>query len=71
MNLWVEEATGDVLFLMSRTDTWDEVGRLLKIGRIRISFDPNPFGDFTVCTCFQFHFNCSPFLKNCIYIQVL
>ena len=56
MNLWVEEATGDVLFLMSRTDTWDEVGRLLKIGRIRISLDPNPFGDFTVLHLFLISF---------------
>jgi hypothetical protein len=52
LNLWVEESSGDVLFLISRTDTWDENGRLLKIGRIRIALDPNPFLDSKVL-CFR------------------
>ncbi|MBF0244887.1 MAG: hypothetical protein HQL31_06395 [Planctomycetes bacterium] len=40
--MWVE-ADGDLLFYLSKTDAWDENGRLLKLGRIRISLTPNPF----------------------------
>ncbi|MFH1009179.1 MAG: DUF5703 domain-containing protein [Candidatus Latescibacterota bacterium] len=31
-NLWVEE-NGDLVFLVSRTDSWDEHERLCKIGQ--------------------------------------
>jgi Domain of unknown function (DUF5703) len=41
LNFWVEE-TGDLLFYLGRTDTWDDNGRLLKIGKVRISIDPRP-----------------------------
>jgi Domain of unknown function (DUF5703)/Glycosyl hydrolase family 95 catalytic domain len=39
LNLWVEP-TGDIVFLVSRTDAWDENERLCKIGRVRIKFLP-------------------------------
>ena len=40
LNVWVEE-TGDLLFYIGRTDSWDDNGRLLKVGRVRISIDPH------------------------------
>lgn len=42
LNVWAEE-DGDLLFYIGKTDSWDENGRLLKLGRIRISLLPNPF----------------------------
>lgn len=42
INLWVEE-NGDLLFYVSRTDAWSEASRLLKLGRVRVKIDPNPF----------------------------
>ena len=44
MNVWVEPG-GDLLLLISKTDAWSENGRLLKLGRVRISLSPNPFAD--------------------------
>lgn len=41
-NLWVEE-DGDLIFYIGKSDAWDEYNRLLKIGKVRISFSPNPF----------------------------
>jgi alpha-L-fucosidase 2 len=42
INLWVEQ-DGDLLFYIGKTDAWSENGRLLKLGRVRIGFSPNPF----------------------------
>ena len=42
INLWVEPS-GDLLFYLSRTDSWSETGRLLKLGKVRVSLSPNPF----------------------------
>lgn len=42
LNVWVEP-DGDLLFYMSRTDTWSECNRLLKLGRVRVKLSPNPF----------------------------
>ena len=42
LNVWVEE-NGDVLFLIGKTDSYDENSTLLKLGRIRLRFTPNPF----------------------------
>ena len=42
INLWVEK-NGDLLFYLSKTDTWSENGRLLKVGKVRLSLSPNPF----------------------------
>jgi hypothetical protein len=41
-NVWVEQG-GDLLLLLSRTDSWSENERLLKLGRLRLHMDPNPF----------------------------
>ncbi|TAH38580.1 MAG: LamG domain-containing protein [Planctomycetota bacterium] len=41
-NVWVEE-NGDLLLLLSRTDSWSEANRLLKLGRLRVHMEPNPF----------------------------
>jgi alpha-L-fucosidase 2 len=43
LNVWVEE-DGDLLFYISKTDAWDENGRLVKLGRVRVGLSPNPFG---------------------------
>jgi alpha-L-fucosidase 2 len=42
LNAWVE-ASGDLCFYIGKTDSWDENGRLLKLGLIRVSLEPNPF----------------------------
>ncbi|KAH0534174.1 hypothetical protein FGG08_007221 [Glutinoglossum americanum] len=42
INLWVEEG-GDLLFYISRSDSFAETARLLKVGQVRVSFSPNPF----------------------------
>ena len=42
LNAWVEP-TGSLRFFIARTDAWDEYGRLLKVGGIRLTLDPNPF----------------------------
>lgn len=39
-NFWVEP-DGDIVFYISKTDAWSENTRLLKLGRIRIRFEPN------------------------------
>ncbi|MCX6928725.1 MAG: DUF5703 domain-containing protein, partial [Verrucomicrobia bacterium] len=39
VNAWVEPS-GDLVFYVSKTDAWDEIGRLCKIGRVRVQFDP-------------------------------
>jgi len=42
LNVWVKEG-GDLVFYISKTDAWDGLGRLLKLGRVRLKFTPNPF----------------------------
>ena len=39
VNAWVEPS-GDLIFYISKTDAWDENGRLCKIGRVRVKFKP-------------------------------
>jgi len=41
-NVWAEDG-GDLLFYISKTDSWSENGRLLKLGKVRIRLTPNPF----------------------------
>ncbi len=41
MNVWVEP-NGDLLLLISKTDAWDANGRILKVGRVRLSLTPTP-----------------------------
>jgi len=43
LNVWTEEATGSICFYISKTDSWDETGRLLKLSKVRIKLEPNPF----------------------------
>ncbi len=43
-NVWVEK-NGDLMFYLSKTDSYSENGRLLKLGRVRVHFEPNPFAD--------------------------
>jgi len=42
LNVWVEKG-GDLRFYIGKTDSWSGLGRLLKLGAVRIRFDPNPF----------------------------
>jgi Domain of unknown function (DUF5703)/Glycosyl hydrolase family 95 catalytic domain len=42
LNVWVE-GDGDLVFHIGTTDAWSGNARLLKVGRIRVSLDPNPF----------------------------
>jgi alpha-L-fucosidase 2 len=46
LNVWVEP-NGDLLFLIGKTDAFDENSTLLKLGRIRVRFTPNPFSNDT------------------------
>jgi hypothetical protein len=41
LNVWVEN--GELLFYMARSGTFDEANALLKLGRVRMRFSPNPF----------------------------
>lgn len=43
LNVWTEEASGSVCFYISKTDSWDETGRLLKLSKVRVKIEPNPF----------------------------
>lgn len=42
LNAWVEPG-GDLLFYISRVDALSECSRVLKLGRVRVKFSPNPF----------------------------
>jgi len=42
-NVWVENNGGDLMMYLGKSDTWSEGTRLLKLGRVRIHFTPNPF----------------------------
>ena len=42
LNVWVEQ-NGDLLITLSKTDAWSGNTRLLKVGRVRVQFSPNPF----------------------------
>lgn len=41
-NVWTE-TNGDVVALLAKADAWAESGSLLKLGRLRIHLQPNPF----------------------------
>jgi len=43
LNVWVEDKTGDILFYIARTDALSEISRFLKLGRVRLHFEPSPF----------------------------
>jgi alpha-L-fucosidase 2 len=42
-NVWVENNGGDLVMYIGKSDSWSEATRLLKVGRIRTHFSPNPF----------------------------
>jgi hypothetical protein len=42
LNVWMEP-DGCLRFYISRTDAWDDNARLLKVGQVTISFEPNIF----------------------------
>jgi alpha-L-fucosidase 2 len=44
VNVWVEKS-GEILLYVGKSDAWDGYSRLLKIGRIRVKFSPNPLTD--------------------------
>lgn len=44
VNAWVEPS-GDLVFYISKTDSWSETVRLLKIGRVRVRISPNPLSN--------------------------
>src|SRR5512134_3783822 len=41
LNAWMSPE-GDLHFYISKTDAWDDNARLLKVGKVRIHFEPNP-----------------------------
>jgi hypothetical protein len=42
LNVWTE-TNGDLVLLAAKADAWSENGQLLKLGRVRLSLNPNPF----------------------------
>jgi len=42
LNVWVQP-DGDLRLLLGKTDAWDENSINLKLGRLRIALEPNPF----------------------------
>jgi hypothetical protein len=45
-NVWAEQ-NGDILILLAKSDSWAENCQLLKLGRVRVHLEPNPFMDAT------------------------
>ena len=48
-NVWTEQ-NGDLVLLVAKADAWTETGKLVKLGQVRMQWNPNPFvgaGDFT------------------------
>ncbi len=41
LNAWMT-GDGDLHFYISKTDAWDDNARLVKVGKVRVHFDPNP-----------------------------
>ncbi|HYA48635.1 MAG TPA: DUF5703 domain-containing protein, partial [Burkholderiales bacterium] len=41
LNAWMT-AAGDLQFYIAKTDAWDDSGRLVKVGKVRLRFEPNP-----------------------------
>src|ERR1700676_3251980 len=41
-NVWTEQ-NGDLMLLVAKADAWTELGKLVKLGRLRIQIAPNPF----------------------------
>lgn len=45
-NVWTEQ-NGDLVLLVAKADAWTELGKIVKLGRVRIQLAPNPFVDST------------------------
>ena len=45
-NVWTEQ-NGDVVLLVAKADAWTESGKLVKLGRVRVQINPNPFAAAT------------------------
>jgi alpha-L-fucosidase 2 len=45
-NVWTEQ-NGDLMLLVAKSDAWTELGKLVKLGRVRVQLTPNPFVDAT------------------------
>jgi hypothetical protein len=45
-NVWVE-SDGSLLLYLSKSDSWDDNARLLKLGRVRVRLEPNLLGPDT------------------------
>lgn len=43
LNVWVEK--NELLFYIGRSGTFDENNQMLKLGRVRVRLDPNPFAE--------------------------
>ncbi|HEY3762936.1 MAG TPA: DUF5703 domain-containing protein [Verrucomicrobiae bacterium] len=41
-NVWTEQ-NGDLVLLVAKPDAWTELGKLVKLGRVRVHLEPNPF----------------------------
>ena len=41
-NVWTEQ-NGNLVLLVAKSDAWTETGKLVKLGRVRIKWDANPF----------------------------
>lgn len=41
LNAWIEPS-GDLIFYIAKTDSWDDNARLVKVGRVRVSLTPAP-----------------------------
>src|SRR5882724_4248157 len=41
-NVWTEQ-NGDLVLLVAKADAWAETGALMKLGRVRVQLNPNPF----------------------------
>jgi len=41
LNAWMT-ADGDLHFYIGKTDAWDDNARLVKVGKVRVRFEPNP-----------------------------
>ena len=50
LNAWMTK-DGDLHFYISKTDAWDDNARLLKIGKVRVHFEPNPIATGKCSRC--------------------
>lgn len=48
-NVWTEQ-NGDLVLLVAKADAWTELGKLVKLGRVRVQLNPNPFAGATDLT---------------------